>query len=290
MIARIRSAYPSNAEAKAMLDSMDKATQKIFRKRGVRHLASLFHQLAAIAEAKTLVECGAREAETSIRFVEASNDRRAFALEANPETFGRLTRQASRPNLFPIYGGVGANPGELILNIPLSGEGDESFLRQTSATQTKQVLVPVTTLDLLTERFRIDESVALWVDVEGFAREVLAGGAKLLLNRVKIAMVEVETTEYWHGGAQEPEIRGVFAAFDLVPVARDVQRREQFNVIFLHKSLVPLCRRHLQRYAKRALRPVTRRERLQIQARRAYSRGIMSSAASGVKSLVRPYL
>jgi len=96
--------------------------------------------------------------------------------------------------------------------------------------------VEVTTLDHLVEDSCLESPVALWIDVEGFAHDVLLGSQRLLeQGSVCAILVEVESEEVWVGQGTLRDIRTLLAGFGFVLRGRDVQFRSEnvFNVLFV---------------------------------------------------------
>jgi hypothetical protein len=96
--------------------------------------------------------------------------------------------------------------------------------------------VEVTTLDHLVEDSCLESPVALWIDVEGFAHDVLLGSQRLLeQGSVCAILVEVESEQVWEGQGMLRDIRALLAGFGFVPGGRDVQFRSEnvFNALFV---------------------------------------------------------
>lgn len=196
---------------------------------------------------RTLVECGAHEAAASVRFIRNGIDRRAIALEANPYTFAELTSKAAEYGVEVLQIAVGASPGVGVLNIPTSSSGDDAPTPSTASIRInrrwetkgkviRSIAVDIVTVDQLLEDRSITEQVALWVDVEGYAAEVLEGARGLLSDeRVTAAMVEVESVGVWSGGRGFEDVAELLARGGLRPVARDHQfsAKTVFNVLFV---------------------------------------------------------
>jgi FkbM family methyltransferase len=204
-------------------------------------LVDLFHELADHMSVRELIECGAREAAASSRFVRAAQGRRAIALEANPHTFRTLTRLSENYGVIALNEGLAEAPGNLVLRIPREAstegltKGRSSFLahKRDDRVEFVEVVCRVTTLDAIADRFGVRDSVALWIDVEGMADRVLNGGSALL-DHVDLLFVETERKPLWEGQALFSDLVPMLAAHGLHPVARDCQlKNTQFNVIFV---------------------------------------------------------
>ncbi len=214
-----------------------------------RALIELFHELCGHAEVEILIECGAHAAEASTRFVQADQGRRAVALEANPYTFTQVTKHAEAPNVAVLNLAVGAQKGQLEMQIRINSSdepstaGATSFLthKQDGERRLRETTCEVTTLDALVADFAICETVALWIDVEGMVGPVIEGGVDLLRSgKVRLMMVETETKPLWDGQILFAELCSLLEPLGLVPIARDCQMGDtQFNVIFGHDLPAP---------------------------------------------------
>ena len=81
--------------------------------------------------------------------------------------------------------------------------------------------------------------MALWVDVEGLAGEVLGSGSSLLSSPQCIALkVEVESKPFWGGQELGSQLVQSLSELGFTPVLRDIEYDSQFNIVFLRTSLV----------------------------------------------------
>ena len=78
----------------------------------------------------------------------------------------------------------------------------------------------------------------MWVDVEGACGLVLPG-ARDLLAKTAVLMIEVEEQQFW-GAEHWLREQVVSYLFDLglVPVARDFEYRYQYNIVFVRAELL----------------------------------------------------
>ena len=233
-------------------------------------LVELFHELADEMELGALLECGAREATASVRFVGARPDRRAIAIEANPYTFEKMTRLAAQDGVEVVNAGVSNEPGSLVMRILQTGDktgqtkGRSSFLagRHDASTAFEEVRCSVTTVDRLVDDLNVATPMALWIDVEGMAHEVIAGAVLTLASLARLVFVEVETKPLWEGQRLFTEVCASLARQGLRPVARDAQlKNTQINVIFA-SSISDELRRSIRAY-RRAVMSLSRKANVQ---------------------------
>ena len=75
-------------------------------------------------------------------------------------------------------------------------------------------------------------TIALWIDVEGAAYEVLEG-IDGIRDRVCLVHVEVETRAFWQGQRLWPDIDALMGQLGFTPIARR-PGEEQFDVLFVN--------------------------------------------------------
>lgn len=231
-------------------------TATLYRQRSVALLAELFQELCDCFGVETLVECGAMEASASREFRRRNPSRVAVALEANPKTFDRLTRSAIDEGVLALAEGVSDQSGTLKLLIPAkSSTSMASFRRQVKerGTVVDEVLVPVTTLDVLDRRLRFQGPIALWIDVEGVSLQVLKG-ARSVLERTSLILIEMHDAQIWHGQSDSKEVMQHLREAGFVPLARDFQTGDNLYNVVLARSdsqapdaLLSECRKQLTR-------------------------------------------
>lgn len=221
--------------------SKSKFHRKAAGRKTAHWLDETFFLMLRHLETDYLVECGAHEASASVRFVR-DGGKRALAIEANPVTFATKTKVAERQNgVIAVNLGVASRPGHLDFHIPQDNslDGSASFLRKPDV-EYRSERVPVDTLDNIAGRYFSEPGrMALWVDVEGLAGEVLGSGSSLLRSPQCVALkVEVESKPFWSGQELGSQLVGSLSEWGFTPVLRDIEYDSQFNIVFLRTSLV----------------------------------------------------
>jgi FkbM family methyltransferase len=229
-------------------------------------LRELFLDLCDIYSVQNLLEIGAHEASISREFLElnSSIDRRALAFEANPVTYKEITHQALAYGVEVFNLGIGSTVGNLEFNIPVFGDSEyltpvnASFLTRTDGTTNYHKFNVVTeTIDHVFDSRSVAGPSALWIDVEGFAHEVLEGAIRTLSsNQVVFLQIEVEAIKYWRDQKTYETIFADLAKFGYFPIARDFEYRYQYNVIF--------CRQDIFNTSKILVKPFNRRIRILV--------------------------
>lgn len=213
--------------------------KKIMQRRTAKWLDESFFELLKKLEADNFLECGARDAKASQRFVESIGSK-AVAAEANPLTWQEITKKAERNGVVTINCGVGPNENDTLdFFMPEDHRmaSNASFMRKTGQHYVTQKIKTRTIDGLYREHFSEQQSMALWIDVEGMAMEVLKGARQLLETGRCVALkVEVETRRHWIDQHLASDIDAYLGAYGYRPVLCDFEYDHQFNVIYVKGS------------------------------------------------------
>ena len=134
---------------------------------------------------------------------------------------------------------VSDQPGEVTFHLrsAVHGEpmrkitGNSSLLtRSDHRTEYEQMSVAAVSLD---SHFaaRMPKRTAIWIDVEG-ASGPLLHGAGSVLPHTDVIMIEVEEVEQWAGQWLSLDVFTHLVGAGFVPLARDIEFENQFNVVF----------------------------------------------------------
>jgi FkbM family methyltransferase len=210
------------------------------RQKSAQCIDEYFFKILAACEVTEFVECGAYDAATSVRFLRAGG-RKAIAIEANPNTYSAMTRLAQEHGVVTVNCGLGSEVAETEFFIPKSDShaGNASFLRKPGENP-YAVKVSVDTIDNIVEKHIEPRCfIALWVDVEGLALDVLKGGTAVLKGKnCRVVKVEVETKRFWQGQALASEVHRFLSRFRYRAVLRDIEYANQYNLIYVREELV----------------------------------------------------
>jgi FkbM family methyltransferase len=217
------------------------------RGRSAELLDVLFFAVLDVLRPAHFVEAGAFEATTSLRVRETFPEARVVAFEANPDTHRRFSNVHD-------YAGHGVDYRCLALTdlpgpVSFHREDPTDLLRAGSSSlldrnRTGEVWVPETsTAEVVVDGLPLDDALgalegrgALWVDVEGAARQVLAGAARTL-DACALVKIEVEDAPFWAGQWRSHEVIGSLLEYGFVPLARDAEYPQQFNVVLARPDL-----------------------------------------------------
>jgi len=173
------------------------------------------------------------------------------AFEPSPTTFGHLkTAVANVPNLSLWNVGLGAAPGELVLN-ENSHAVMNSFLELDDfgwGDVQKKTKVPIDTIDAFCARSSIDHIDLLKSDTQGFDLEVLRGAERMLSEeRVSFIFCEVIFSAMYKNQSTVAEMLAFLQkhSFLLVAFYRFAYQRGLAgwtDALFVHRRLAPSFR------------------------------------------------
>lgn len=196
-----------------------------------------FFNLCTVLKVNLLIECGAHDATTSMKFTKTQG-RSALAFEANPYVYERFKSNINPRLIEYVNIGLASQPGSLQLNIPShtpkSWSMQSSFSKTIEFSDFEQVTVNVDSLDNLASRKIEVTSTALWIDVEGFGYSVLEGASEILRNKnCKLIFIEVQDRAFWDNEQNALEICKYLSDFDFIPIVRDCPLADLYNIIFV---------------------------------------------------------
>ena len=224
-----------------------------------KRLVAYFRQLCLRLEPAVVLEIGAHEARFSRWAASELPGARVLAFEANPHVHEKFAGKLAGTRVEYLHAAVGPANGDVELHVPLevAGRSRELTSRMASlevhsrASDEVLVTVPGVRLD---DHLQLAEGerVVAWIDVEGANRSVLEA-APAVLARTDAIHIEVEWETTWEGQWLDSDVALRLRHHGLVPVARDIKRHHQYNVVFVRSGLVDDLR--TTRQAARVLRP-----------------------------------
>jgi FkbM family methyltransferase len=213
-------------------------TARSYRGQSAGIVDELFRHSCRAAKIENLLECGAHEASASIDFIK-SGGARAIAIEANPQVLERKTNRATKSGVEVLNFGLAEKKGKMDFFLPKGRAvaGSSSF--RTKSDDVDVIEVTTTTIDALHKDLSIIGTLALWVDVEGYAFEVLKGASKTLARpELQILKVEMEDAERWRGQRTLADLAPQIEKFGFIPVLSDLEYVNQFNVIYVRPEIL----------------------------------------------------
>ena len=203
----------------------------------------LFRLLAKHLGAEVICDVGAFDCFHSRRF--RAMGAKVIAFEANPVNFDALASDASLAAAgIELFNYAAWNRDEEItFNVIDATARDVAWRKMISsirerAPDTSYASKPVRVRAVRLDSFLTDvlaepaSTIALWIDVEGAAYEVLEG-IDGIRDRVCLVHVEVETRAFWQGQHLWPDIDALMGQLGFTPIARS-RGDEQFDVLFVN--------------------------------------------------------
>jgi FkbM family methyltransferase len=204
-----------------------------------KYLDILYFDLFEKLNIQSLVECGAYEASGSIEAIKRGCN--AYAIEANPNTFKKITPK-SNGKLTSMNIGLSDKPGYLNFYFPKKNNTEiSSTFQKKEGTEYDTIKVLTQTLDSVIKKFDIiSNPYTLWIDVEGFQKQVLFGAKKILADKnCKLIKIEVEEIEKFKGQSfLSEDIESFLGDYNFVPIFRDFEYDYQYNVLYIKKDLL----------------------------------------------------
>jgi FkbM family methyltransferase len=277
-------------------------TSRDHRDASHRALTNLFFDFCGIAGIDLFVEAGAKEASASRRARARFDGVRAVAFEANPFTYGSYAKVNADADVEYLNRALTNEPGPVTMNVhrdedgtPLAN-GQASLLKRDKDPRDRErgfeeVTVDGIPLDSFFEGHEF-ERAAIWVDVEGACQYVLPG-ARQLLSRTAVLMIEVEDQQFWgEGHWLREQVVSYLYDLGLVPVARDYEYVHQYNLVFLRADLLTgpnRFRAHLAQFVSKAGDPPRRRRDPAGKSSTTGTQSLASARSNAVLTRVRRY-
>jgi len=207
-------------------------------------LMNLYFSLMQSADITKSVEIGSYEASFSMKCQRQHPDITSIAFEANPYVFEKFNQGVRKAGVDYRHTCVAGKNGKVTFSVPrdYKGQGragDHQFASLMDGLNSEKV----ETYDV--KSVRLDDAIdlqkndrlALWVDVEG-ATEVVFSGAAKSLAKTAMVFIEVEKLALWDGQWLDHDVFSFLSNLGFVPIARDYQRDNQYNYIYINTKLM----------------------------------------------------
>lgn len=209
----------------------------------------LFKRLLSTFRIELVCDVGSMDGTDALGCRAALPGARIYAFEINPDNLHAMSSnralQESRIELVPLA--IADQDGYAdfyvvdALRPSVGSRGMSSLHRRKESPyyETRTVNVPTARLDtFLNARSHGARSLALWLDVEGKAYEVLQGACGVW-NAIRLVHVEVETEPCIASGqVLYPQVRALLQSMGLEEVATDRTWHAQFNALFVQRDLL----------------------------------------------------
>jgi len=212
-----------------------------------RNYGVLFTNLADMAGITKSVEIGAFEAGFSMARKRKYPDLPAIAFEANPYVAEKFGPGCIAAGVDYRHRCVADKDGVLEIMIPRDFRGGarpqvnqmSSIRGNLSTVNSETVEVRSVVLDKAID-LKVDDTLLLWIDVEGALDKVLPHSKKAL-EQTALINIEVEARAIWDGQWLDSAVGAFLSEQGFVFVARDMQSINQYNCIFANPAMFDLA-------------------------------------------------
>jgi FkbM family methyltransferase len=185
-----------------------------------------------------VIEVGAREASFSLGVKQLLPDSKVYAFEANPHVHAKFSMKCEQNGINYLNLGVSNFTGKTEFFINGNKErtdGSHSFLKRINVENNEKVTVDCSTLDdFFIPMLSPTDKVALWIDAEGLAGQILEGASKLL-SQVSSIYIEVEHIRFWEDQILSEKITEILESRDYFLIGRDLEYFPvQENYLFIN--------------------------------------------------------
>lgn len=196
-----------------------------------------FHSLLWLLKPDVVLDIGSMDGADSKRFRSLLKKASLVAFEANPDNFRLMNadEEIHRKRIRVLNQLVSKVDGEQSFYVQRPDQISSGLNRGTSSAlprmdqgmKNEEIRLNSARIDsFLSNEYPDADKVALWVDVEGFAYEVLES-LQHATQQIHLIHVEVETQECWPGQHLEPEVLQLLESMGYILLAHgknDVQR------------------------------------------------------------------
>lgn len=196
-----------------------------------------FHALLWLLDPEVILDVGSMDGSDSKKFKGLIPNAEVVAFEGNPNNYQAMCADVDlqRLGVRIIHRLVSNREGSrsFFVQRPINAsagfnKGTSSAIRRSEQDiETEEVRLDAIRLDsFLAREYANARPVAMWIDVEGYAYEVLEG-LREVQDRVNLIHVEVETREVWPEQKIESDVLSLAKSMGFIPVARganEVQR------------------------------------------------------------------
>lgn len=211
-------------------------------------LDQLFCNFAAQTGPDVILEIGSRDFMDGLKIKASSPASTVFAFEANPENYSEHLKNIDGV-IFPLPIALGEANQMSTIRVPryasrtqnatAQQRGIASILPRDDLGESIEYAVPMMTLDAFMGSFAQDcANFAMWVDVEGYAYQVIKGGSPELLQKCLFAKIEVEEHAYWSGQFLAEDMRAHLKDCGFIEIANCDKGLKQYDILFLNSQLV----------------------------------------------------
>lgn len=229
--------------------NISRQDSKVFSNLSHKKLIELFINAIKLLKPNYFFDIGSYDGSASIKASKALPTLKAIAFEANINNYSNWKdrEEFKQLSINYQYQAISNYNGVISFNIPVElkhrklpknhGVGS-LMLRADPSTKYQVTEVKCMKLDDFCLENNIDlddehKNIALWIDVEGAAMQVLEGCSKCL-SKTSLIFIEVEEYGFWQDSALADDIIHKLASHNFVPIARDYEYHRQHNLLFVN--------------------------------------------------------
>lgn len=204
-----------------------------------------FHTLLWLLEPDVILDVGSMDGSDSKKFKKLVPKAEVVAFEGNPTNYRAMCADATLQKLgvrivHRLVSNLAGNRSFFVQR-PINAEagfnrGTSSAMRRSEqGMETEEVHLDAVRLDsFLAQEYPDKKRVAMWIDVEGHAHEVLEG-LREAQDRAYLIHVEVETQEIWPGQKVESDIVTLAKSMGFIVLARGAHEMQR-DLILIKES------------------------------------------------------
>jgi len=206
-----------------------------------------FKLVTEIFPCNKFVEVGAFDAQTSRHIQKVLPNAEIFAFEANPYNYNKFKSLFDNTTVNYLNVAISNKIDEVTFKIHTEVNGvkvskikgnDSLLFRNNDNVIYENVTMPSVTLDsYFLNKINNQDSVAMWIDLEGASYQALEGASNILSN-VNIIKIEVENKELWKNQKLDIDIKLLLSQYGFVPVLRDYEYPHQYNILFCKNQII----------------------------------------------------
>ena len=201
-------------------------------------LANLFINLVKMNNIETLFEIGAFNADVSNFLSDSVKNIHAF--EASKRNY-ESAKNNIKNNVVYNNLAVSDRNDYVYVNslVDTENPGADSIMeRSVLEGDYESIKVKSVTIDSYADENDLtNTSIAMWIDVEGAAGLVL-DGAKKILAKTQVILIEVEQHEFWKDQCLCGEINKILFENGFVSIARDFEYEHQYNIVYVKNDML----------------------------------------------------
>jgi len=192
-----------------------------------------------------LLEAGAYEGNMSYNIISKMPNCNVIAIEANPYNYENFHKRFIDTSAKYLHCALSNENGSVTFNVQKKINGNDVGLIRGNNSILERSNGNIEYESVTVQSYKIDElfdlqsgdMMTMWLDLEGFAYEVLTGGTETFINTYCIK-IEVETKQFWKEQKLDSDIIQLLEGHGFKKVFRDWESPKQYNILFMKESVL----------------------------------------------------